>query len=160
MKWEKFLAYDLASAMDIDDKVTSRPIVSPASTPEEIEAMFDTITYQKGASVIRMMNNFLGNSTFAKGIKTYLEARQYDSAENSDLWLHLQAAADDDGIDFGTGITLETIMKPWVRQSGFPVVTVTRRYAGDDKITATASQKRFLIDPALDTSSSKYIDFG
>ena len=69
-------------------------------------------------------------------------------------------AADEDGIDFGDGITMETIMKPWVRQSGFPVVTVTRRYTGEEKITILASQKRFLADPALDTPSSKYEDFG
>ncbi|XP_033635602.1 uncharacterized protein LOC117296681 [Asterias rubens] len=158
--WDKFVVYDLKSAMGVDDEVGSRPIVSPANTPEEIDGMFDTITYQKGASVTRMMNNFLGESTFLKGIKNYLVARQYDTAENSDLWFHLQAAADEDGIDFGDGITMETIMKPWVRQSGFPVVTVTRRYTGEEKITILASQKRFLADPALDTPSSKYEDFG
>ena len=47
MKWDKFVVYDLKSAMGVDDEVGSRPIVSPANTPEEIDGMFDTNTYQK-----------------------------------------------------------------------------------------------------------------
>jgi aminopeptidase N len=43
--------------------------------PDEINEIFDTISYQKGGSVIRMMANFLQLSTFNQGtvrIKSFL----------------------------------------------------------------------------------------
>ncbi|XP_022081849.1 putative aminopeptidase-2 isoform X2 [Acanthaster planci] len=159
--WDKFVVYDLQRSMATDALITSRPIVIPVSTPSEINSMFDTISYNKGASILRMMRYFLGESTFTKGLKYYLKDRQNNTAENSDLWRNLQRAVKEDNVDFGSGLTVETIMRTWTRQMGFPTVTVTRLYGGEaNKIKAMATQKRFLTDPASDTGSSAYPDLG
>ncbi|XP_038078719.1 putative aminopeptidase-2 isoform X2 [Patiria miniata] len=159
--WDKFVIYDLNRAMGVDALTSSRPIVAKTLTPSEINEMFDTITYQKGASVLRMASHFVGNDIFLKGLKSYLRGKQYSGAENSDLWYHVNKEMREAGVDLGDGITdIATIMDTWTNQMGFPVVTVTRTYSGQaNKITATATQKRFLADPTSDTTSP-YPDLG
>ncbi|ROT69090.1 Aminopeptidase N [Penaeus vannamei] len=63
------------------------------SHPAEISEIFDRIEYNKGASIVRMMTYFLGESTFRRGLNSYLNTFAYTNAEQDDLWEHLTAAA-------------------------------------------------------------------
>ena len=72
-----------------------------------------------------------------------------------------QAAIEDNiNLEFEDDMDLGTVMTSWLSQIGHPVITISRSYSGDDKITATASQKRFLTDPTTDVTATHFPDLG
>lgn len=110
--------------------------------PDEINQIFDDISYKKGGTVIRMMANFLGIDTFNKGITNYLHANAFSNANQDDLWGFLTAAGQEDGTL--TELSVKEIMDTWTVQMGYPVVYITmNRILG----TVRASQSRFLLTP-------------
>ena len=78
-QWDKFLISDMQRAMASDSLVTSRPVVAKSLTVSEVNAMFDRITYNKGSSVLRMMQQFLGEPTFLKGLKVSMKTMIFRS---------------------------------------------------------------------------------
>ncbi|XP_078666409.1 aminopeptidase Ey-like [Branchiostoma floridae x Branchiostoma belcheri] len=146
---DQFLVADLHPVFALDSLSTSHPISLPVNHPDEISQIFDTISYSKGASIIRMMSSFLGSS-YTKGIKSYLERYQFANAVQDDLWNSLTEAAQEDG---RTDVQVKEVMDTWTLQMGFPVVTVTRDYS-NGRVTAT--QRHFLYDPEVDVPESPY----
>uniref|UniRef100_A0A2C9LPV4 Peptidase M1 membrane alanine aminopeptidase domain-containing protein n=1 Tax=Biomphalaria glabrata TaxID=6526 RepID=A0A2C9LPV4_BIOGL len=135
--------------------VSSHPIYVPVGHTDEIFAIFDTISYVKGAAVIRMMKHFLGDETFTKGMSLYLTSNQYSDASHDDLWASLteQVVLDNKTLD------VKEVMDTWILQMNYPLVTVTR----DDNSNATlrVRQERFLLnrnaaDPGKYTSPFNY----
>ncbi|XP_050688572.1 aminopeptidase N-like [Eriocheir sinensis] len=152
---EQFLETDLQSVFKLDCLESSHPISIPVGHPDEINEIFDRISYAKGASIIRMMNFFLTEATFRKGLTNYLTDRAYANAEQDDLWDFLTKAAHEDGT-LPRDMTVKTIMDTWTLQMGYPVVKVTR---SDDGTSATITQERFLLvkDPnSTDTHDYKW----
>ncbi|XP_019495552.1 PREDICTED: aminopeptidase N [Hipposideros armiger] len=132
---------ELYRVMAVDALASSHPLSSPAAdvnTPAQISEMFDSISYSKGASVLRMLSDFLTEDLFKKGLSSYLHAFSYQSTTYKDLWDHLQKA-----VDSQTQIQLPSkvsdIMDRWILQMGFPVITV-------DTKTGSISQEHFLLD--------------
>jgi aminopeptidase N len=115
------------------------------NVPDEINEIFDTISYQKGGSVIRMMANFLQIQTFNRGITNYLHSNAYGNANQDTLWEYLTDAAIMDGT-IVEGLTVKDIMDTWTLQMGYPVVSVERNYAGAAG-EVQFHQERFLINP-------------
>ncbi|XP_019622953.1 PREDICTED: aminopeptidase Ey-like isoform X2 [Branchiostoma belcheri] len=146
---DQFLIADLHPVFALDSLSTSHPISLPVNHPDEISQIFDTISYSKGASIIRMMSSFLGSS-YTKGIKSYLERYQFANAVQDDLWNSLTEAAQEDG---RTDVQVKEVMDTWTLQMGFPVVTVTRDYS-NGRVTAT--QRHFLYDPEVNVPESPY----
>ncbi|XP_047492647.1 aminopeptidase Ey-like, partial [Penaeus chinensis] len=93
--------------------------------------------------IIRMMNYFLGEETFRKGISNYLKAFAYDAAAQDDLWEFLTEAAHEDDT-LAADVSVKDIMDTWTLQTGYPVVKVERDAAGT---SATVTQERFLLLP-------------
>ncbi|KAI8519879.1 Endoplasmic reticulum aminopeptidase 1 [Branchiostoma belcheri] len=146
-------AYSRTQGVMKDDSLTSsHPIFQPVIHPNETRAIFDSITYSKGASILRMLGNFLGESTFRKGLKAYLERNAYSNAVQDELWEELTLAARADG---QTDLDVKTVMDTWTLQMGYPVVSLTRDYG---RGTAQATQQYFLLDPTASTSAPS--DFG
>ena len=85
----RFVLESVHPAFESDALETSHPISVEANDPNEIMENFDSIAYNKGSSVIRMMANFLGIETFNKGITNYLNTYAYSNAEQDDLWEQL-----------------------------------------------------------------------
>ncbi len=75
-----FSVKTLQNAMEIDGDISSHPISFPVSKPSDIRRIFDPISYSKGASIIRMMNGFLGEKAFKGALQAYLNKFQYDNA--------------------------------------------------------------------------------
>jgi aminopeptidase N len=99
----------------------------------------------QGASVIRMLEDFLGEEEFKNGITNFLNRFKFANAVTQDLWAELQQVQKD--------VNITHIMDTWTRQMGYPVVTATRGSDG----TVTLQQTRFLSDPdATATDSSPY----
>ncbi|ERE79859.1 aminopeptidase N isoform X3 [Cricetulus griseus] len=128
--------------MAVDALASSHPLSSPAdevNTPAQISELFDSITYSKGASVIRMLSSFLTEDLFKKGLSSYLHAFEYSNTVYLDLWEHLQKAVDAQ-TTIKLPVPVRTIMDRWILQMGFPVITL-------DTTTGDISQEHFLLDP-------------
>ena len=109
--------------MQDDSLTSSHPISVPVEHPEDTFQIFDSISYSKGASVIRMMTHFLENETFKKGVTSYLKKYMYSNAKQDDLWEELSTASHDDNT-LPTDLTVKEIMDTWTLQMGLPVINV------------------------------------
>ncbi|XP_046398919.1 aminopeptidase N isoform X2 [Ischnura elegans] len=138
---EQFVVDELQNVFALDALESSHPISIEVGHPDEINEIFDRISYGKGASIIRMMDHFLTTSVFKKGLTNYLKSRAYQSATQNDLWDALTAQAHRDGA-LERSVSVKEIMDTWTLQMGFPVVTVIRDY---EKATAKLTQERFLL---------------
>lgn len=112
--WDDFLLGDTAGAMGRDCLKNTHPIEVPVKLPDEIEQVFDAISYGKGASILRMIEAYIGKEAFEDGIRRYLSAHAYGNATGNDLWTTLEEVS---------GRQVQMIMAGWIRQPGFPVVT-------------------------------------
>ncbi|KAG5453777.1 Aminopeptidase Ey [Clonorchis sinensis] len=122
-KWgmdEQTLVENTHKVLINDAMPSSRPIVQNVNYPTEINSIFDVISYSKGASVLRMMESFLGQETFRLGIKKYLSNHKFRNTVEDDLWKSLAEAAKSRGLD----LDLKAIMDTWLRQMNYPLVTV------------------------------------
>lgn len=70
---EKFVLNEMQKVMYDDALLTTHPVYQTTSQPEEITAVFDVISYKKGASILRMLDGFLGHKTFKQGLTRYLK---------------------------------------------------------------------------------------
>lgn len=117
-----------------DSTRSSRPIrAKEANTPQEIATLFDGIAYGKGASVLRMIESYVGDETFRKGIQNYLHAHEYANATSEDLWNALGKAS---------GKPVEKIMSSFVLQPGVPMVTVSTA-CQEGQTAVTVTQQRY-----------------
>ena len=131
-EWERWTNFGVsrAAAMGVDGLLASRPIEFPVREPKECEAMFDLLTYEKGASVLRMLEQYLGPEVFREGVRRYLREHPYANAETTDLWKALGAAS---------GQPIPEVMDGWIFRGGYPLVTVE-----PDGTGVKLSQRRFL----------------
>jgi puromycin-sensitive aminopeptidase len=115
--WDRWTSFGVArtAAFDVDALRCTRPIEFPVVSPDEAEAMFDVLTYEKGAAVLRMLEQWLGPDEFRNGIRQYLADHAYANTQTSDLWDALEAA---------TGQPVRRMAESWINQGGFPLVTV------------------------------------
>ncbi|KAG8235179.1 hypothetical protein J437_LFUL015485 [Ladona fulva] len=125
----------------LDSLESSHPISVEVNHPDQIREIFDSISYDKGASIIRMMNHFLGEKTFRAGLTSYLKVHGYANAVQNDLWESLTTQAHLDG-SLPANMTVREVMDTWTLQTGYPVVTVTRDYESG---STSFSQERFLL---------------
>ncbi|MFZ6005087.1 MAG: M1 family metallopeptidase [Actinomycetota bacterium] len=116
-EWERWVSFGLArtTAFDTDALASTRPIEYPVVSPEDAEGMFDVLTYEKGAAVVRMLEQYLGEDRFRAGIRKYMAAHRYGNTETTDLW---------DAIEEATGEPVRRIMDSWIFQGGHPLVSV------------------------------------
>ncbi len=91
-RWDSF-GVSRSAAMAIDALKSTRSIEYTVLSPEDCRSMFDVLTYEKGASVLRMLEQYLGADVFRKGISRYLKKHEYANTETSDLWDALQEAS-------------------------------------------------------------------
>ncbi|XP_031787739.1 uncharacterized protein LOC107982070 [Nasonia vitripennis] len=124
------------TAFDFDSGRTTHPINQNVESPDEISAIFDNISYSKAGAVIRMMQHFLTETVFKKGLTAYLTGKNHGAANSDDLFSALQNEAKDNPKN------VKEIMDTWVNQKGYPVVKVTRNYDKDG--TVKIQQERFV----------------
>ncbi|MBI2474501.1 MAG: M1 family metallopeptidase, partial [Candidatus Taylorbacteria bacterium] len=113
--WKQFVAADLSAALRLDGLQTTHPIEVPVNHPHEISEIFDAVSYSKGASVIRMLAEHLGEKSFRKGLHNYLKRHSYGNAETKDLWKALEEAS---------GKPVGKIMAEWTKRGGYPLITL------------------------------------
>ena len=129
--WQDFVRTSTSGAMGRDALTKTHPIMAKVHDPEEIEELFDEISYGKGASILRMIEAYIGSENFKKGVARYLQKFRYSNASGHDLWSNLQEAS---------GTDVSRIMEGWISQEGFPVVKAS--LAGTNLVL---EQERFLL---------------
>ncbi|KAM3626172.1 uncharacterized protein V6R79_024096 [Siganus canaliculatus] len=139
---DQIILYDMYKVFAIDALASSHPLTrheDEVNDPAQIAEMFSTISYSKGAAVLRMLSEFLTEPVFAKGLSSYLNTFAFSNTVYTDLWDHLeQAVKNTPGMHLPHRV--HEIMNRWTLQMGFPVVTI-------DTQTGQISQKHFLLDP-------------
>ncbi|XP_014203834.1 aminopeptidase N [Copidosoma floridanum] len=138
---EQFVVHELQNVFGLDALESSHPISIKVGHPDEINEIFDRISYAKGASIIRMMDHFLTTEVFKQGLTNYLTEKAYQCAEQDDLWKALTEQAHRAGV-LEKYVTIKQIMDTWTLQTGFPVVTVLRNYNDN---SAVVTQTRFML---------------
>jgi puromycin-sensitive aminopeptidase len=142
-RWESFGA-SRAMAFATDGLRATRPIEFPVNAPEEANGMFDVLTYEKGASVLRMLEQFIGPEKFKSGVNSYLQKHKFANTETNDLWQSLEAAS---------GAPVQEIMNSWIFQEGYPMVSAS---LNADKKSITLDQTRFYyLDSSVDGKGGK-----
>ena len=119
-QWQRWVSFGMQrdAAMATDGLHATRPVEYPVGPPEEAQGMFDILTYQKGAAVLRMLERYLGAETFRDGIRRYLTTHQLGNTDTFDLWNALAHASNE---------PVEQIMDSWILQGGFPLVSAARQ---------------------------------
>ena len=134
--WQRWVQFGLerSAAFDVDSLHHTRPIEYPVQSPSDADGMFDLLTYEKGGSVLRMLEQHLDERPFRDGIRHYLQKHQYGNTETNDLW---------DAIEEVTGEPARRVMDSWIYQRGFPLLSVACNAAGK----LTLDQRRFSFTP-------------
>ncbi|KAF1322253.1 Puromycin-sensitive aminopeptidase, partial [Globisporangium splendens] len=132
--WDTFVQeITMSTAMVKDCMKTSHPIEVVVNHPDEVDQIFDVISYAKGASIIRMLSEYLGRDVFYKGIHAYLVKFSYRNAQTEDLWNSLEEAS---------GQKITKMANSWTSQTGYPVVTFNAE-------TKELTQERFFADKSF-----------
>ena len=137
-QWDRWTAFaiDRAAAFRTDGLKSTRPIEAPVEHPAQALGMIDVITYRKGCSVLRQLEQYIGEEAFRKGIAAYLLKHAYGNAETTDLW---------DAIDSVTTLPARKIMDSWIFQPGYPVITVSESQISGT-VTLTQSPFKYLSE--------------
>lgn len=128
--WEQYVADDLQSALGLDSLRSSHPIEVPVKRADEINQIFDHISYAKGSSLLRMISQWLGEDVFVKGVSQYLSKFKYGNARTEDLW---------DALANASGKDVRKVMDIWTKKVGYPIVSVI-----EDGNKITFKQHRYL----------------
>ena len=131
--WDQFLETAMNAAMRLDSLKTSHPIHANVKKPSEIREIFDSISYDKGGCVLRMLESYVGEDNFRRGLTHYLKGNMYSNATGGDLW---------DSIGRVSKKPVHSMMNTWIRQVGFPLVEVTKQNSH-----LKLEQNRFLLEP-------------
>ncbi|XP_062195196.1 aminopeptidase M1-B isoform X2 [Phragmites australis] len=110
--WTQFLD-EMTSGLKLDALAESHPIEVEINHASEIDAIFDSISYDKGASVIRMLQSYLGAERFQKALASYIKKYAYSNAKTEDLWAVLEEES---------GEPVKDLMTTWTKQQGYPVI--------------------------------------
>jgi aminopeptidase N len=135
-EWETGLqaAAIFEAGKQADSVPSTHPVVQEVNSAAQAEEAFDSITYDKGAAIITMINAYIGRDHFREGVRRYLRAHAYGNTVDTDLWQPMQEAA---------GLPILGIAHDFTRQEGLPLVTVSRAASG-----VSLGQSRFADDPS------------
>ncbi|HAP78587.1 MAG TPA: peptidase, partial [Acidimicrobiaceae bacterium] len=134
LRWTSF-SLERSMAFEVDSLASTRSVEYPVEAPEDCDGMFDVLTYQKGGSLLRMLEQYLGADLFRRGVSHYLSVHEYGNTETGDLWDAIEEVVMQGD---GPAVPVRTLMDSWIWQPGYPLVR-----ARLDGSTLVLSQQRF-----------------
>ena len=132
--WTQFAVDDQQLALKIDSLEHTHPVEVTVGHPDEIRSIFDAISYQKGASMIHMLQDYLGATPFRDGLRHYLKKHSYKNTDTVDLWQALEDV---------TNKPVKEFMGTWTSQSGYPILSVSQE---NDHLVI--DQTKFVTNPS------------
>ena len=143
----QYIENTVGTAFAADALKSTHPISVEVDSVGEISSIFDAISYQKGGSVLRMLEDYVGKDIFKKGLHVYLKKHEYSNATKHDLWDSIQEAAEASG----KKIEVAKIIEDWVMKPGHPIDPCERGprrfFPRTRKIHAIGKRERKLADP-------------
>jgi aminopeptidase N len=127
------------SAMARDSIATTHPVVQHVETVEQASQAFDEITYQKGESVIRMLENYVGAEAWRNGVRAYMRQHAYNNTVSDDLWRKIERAA---------GKPVTSIAHDFTLQPGVPLIRVDAATCKGSSTRVELTQSEFSRDQA------------
>ncbi|MFH0852841.1 MAG: M1 family metallopeptidase, partial [bacterium] len=131
--------HGLSYALRLDGLENTHPIEIPVHNPNEINEIFDGVSYAKGANIIRMLAAYLGEDRFKKGLRNYLHAYRYGNARTRDLWKSLESASREPVLK---------MMSTWTERAGYPLLEIE-----ENKNNIKISQRRFFGSASANRNS-------
>ncbi|MGE0449800.1 MAG: M1 family metallopeptidase [Vicinamibacterales bacterium] len=128
-------------AMNLDALASTHAVRAPVETPDEIESAFDAITYEKSAAVLRMIEGWVGEDAFRRGVNEYLRQHAYGNATAEDFWAAMTRVS---------GKPVDAVLATFVNSPGVPLVSVAGDCETGDEVTVT--QSRFFLQPPASPS--------
>lgn len=157
--WGQFVTEAMQTAFKLDSMRASHAVEVPVRDALEVDQIFDSISYLKGASSIRMLAAHLGVDTFLLGVSNYLKAHAYSNATTSDLWRALSEAS---------GKDVPKLMDPFIRKIGFPVITIAEepgqislrqeRYLSTGDVKSEDDETLWMVPLGLRTASASTME--
>jgi puromycin-sensitive aminopeptidase len=139
LRWTSF-SLERSTAFEVDSLASTRSVEYPVLAPADCDGMFDVLTYQKGGSLLRMLEQYLGAEEFRQGVAHYLRLHSYANTETSDLWDAIE--------ETNPTAPVRKLMDSWIWQPGYPLIG-----ARLDGNTVVITQRRFAFgdteDPTL-----------
>jgi aminopeptidase N len=140
--WEQFIVDEQSQALKLDALQHTHPIEVEIKHPDEIRTIFDAISYEKGASVILMLKEYLGDEAFRDGLRSYLKKHAYQNTVSTDLWAAWEEIS---------GKPVRDFMGKWTSQPGYPIVKATVTDTSE-----TFEQERFYLNPNADKQPANW----
>ena len=139
-QWEMWTSFglDRSAAFETDSLHATRTVEFPVHSPADADGMFDVLTYQKGGSLLRMLEQFLGAERFRSGVSHYLKKHSFGNTETNDLWDAIEEVVSTDG---GDKVPVRKLMDSWIWQAGYPLISAAIN--GNDLVLA---QRQFTFD--------------
>jgi len=131
--WGQFLNTMTASAMLRDALLETFAIEIPGGEHVVINSSTAPIIYNKGGSILRQIQGYIGDTNFQNGLRHYLKRHEYDCADSHHLWEAFEAVSEQ---------PVTEMMQSWIEQPGFPIITAKK-----DGNSLVLSQKRFSYLP-------------
>ncbi len=132
-QWEDFASGRVISCSHRDIYKDVQPVAVEVKHPDEIMTLFDpAIVYAKGARLLNMLREYIGEDAFRTGLQSYFKKYAFTNTSRSDLWQEFSHSSKQD---------IEKLMTPWLQKPGMPLVRVKREHN-----SLLLSQKRFLMD--------------
>ncbi len=149
--WNQFVEDSMNAAMGLDSLKTTHPIDVTVNSPSEIREIFDAISYDKGGCILRMLEDYVGEPNFRKGLMNYLKKFKYKNAKGQDLWKAIEKASK---------LPVTSMVNSWLNQSGFPLVEINQ-----DGNSLHLKQNRYLLEQSNKSLEGLWhipltIDFG
>ena len=141
---EQFLEKVTSSALGADQLASTHPISVEVNSPEEIDQIFDSISYEKGCSVLKMIEDYASESTFREGLRNYLKKHSYSNATKDDLWGAIQDAADNEG----SKKKIIEVAQAWIENPGYPIVSISKSGTG----ISVSQERYFLLKDSKDST--------
>ncbi|VDI28773.1 aminopeptidase N, partial [Mytilus galloprovincialis] len=143
---DDFVIKNVQRALAFDGLISSHPVHVPVSNPDELDEKFDSISFRKGGSILRMLQFILGDATFQKGLQRLIREREYGVMAHDDLWAALRTQSIIDGNSYQRykeyePLDVKGIMETWTLQMNYPTVFMERKGYG-----MRLSQSRYLLD--------------
>ncbi len=147
--WDRWAMFSLerSVAFETDSLAATRSVEFPVEKPSDCQGMFDVLTYQKGGALLRMLEQYLGEEEFRRGVQHYLTTHAYGNTETSDLWDAIEAV--------NPHAPVRRMMDSWIWQPGYPLVTARldgehlvlsqQRFAYDDESLGDAAAALFVV---------------
>ncbi|HEU4866690.1 MAG TPA: M1 family metallopeptidase [Actinomycetota bacterium] len=140
--WDRWVDFGISrtAAFEVDSLESTRPIEFEVVSPKDADGMFDILTYEKGAAVLRMLEQYLGEDAFRDGVREYLKNNAYGNTDTTDLW---------DALEYSTAAPVRRTMDGWIFRGGYPLVSA--EVVGDEFTPKLRlRQRRFSYQEGVD----------